>query len=83
MLLAVPDFLAFERPGVAEGVAEHLGQKIALHLRFVEFREAARTLQIGPFHQDRVRGLQVVLVKPLVYGGILQETRRIRRSVLG
>ena len=76
MLLAVPDFLSLEWSGVPERIAEHLGQKIALHLGFVEFRQAARSLQIGPFHQHGVGGFQLVLVEPLVCGRVLQKTRQ-------
>ena len=83
MLLSVPDFLSVERSGVPERIAKHLGQKIALHLGFVEFREAARTLQIGPFHQHGVGGFQLVLVEPLVFGRVLQKTRQDEAVRLG
>ena len=83
MLLAVPDFLSVERSGVPERIAEHLGQKIALHLGFVEFRQAARSLQIGPFHEHGVGGLQLVLVEPLVCGRVLQKTRQDEAVGLG
>ena len=76
MLLPVPDFLAVEGAGVPERLAEHLGEKIALHLRFVEFREAARGLQVGPFHEHGVGGFHLVLVEPLVFGRVLQKTRQ-------
>ena len=83
MLLAVPDFFSVERSGVAERIAEHLGQKIALHLGFVEFRQAAGSLQIGPFHQHGVGGFQLVLVEPLVCGRVLQKTRQDEAVGLG
>ena len=83
MLLAVPDFLSVERSGVAQRIAEHLGEKIALHLRFVEFRQAAGGLQIGPFHEHGVGGFQLVLVEPLVFGRVLQKTRQDEAVRLG
>ena len=83
MLLSVPDFFSVEWSGVPERIAEHLGQKIALHLGFVEFREAARSLQIGPFHEHGVGGLQLVLVEPLVFGRVLQKTRQDEAVRLG
>ncbi len=56
VLLSVPDFLSLGEPGVAERIAKHLSQKIALHLGFVEFCQAARTLQVGPFDEHGVGG---------------------------
>ncbi len=76
MLLPVPDFFSIEGSGVTERIAEHLGQEIALHLRFVEFCQAAGGLKIGPFHKYGVGGFQRDPVEPYVYDGILQKTRQ-------
>ncbi len=76
MLLAVPDLLAVEGASVTQRIAEHLGQEIALHLRFIERREAARTLQIGPFHQYVVGGVQFFRIESFVFSRVLQKSRQ-------
>ena len=83
MLLAVPDLFSVERSGVAQRVAEHLGQKIALHLRFVALRQPAGALQIGPLDEHGVGGLQRVLVEAFVFGCVLEKTRQDQAVGLG
>jgi hypothetical protein len=62
----VVGFCAFDRRGVAEGVAEDLGEEGSLELGFVELVELAGGFEIGPTDEDRVRVEPLLLVLNLL-----------------
>lgn len=66
MLLAVPNVRGVRRSGVTQGVAENLREKVALHLRFVQLGQPARHVEVGPLHDDGVRGLKHCFVQAVV-----------------
>ena len=57
VLFEIPERLGFRGAAITEGFAEHVAEEIALKLGFFEFFEPSFHFEVGPFHQNRMSGI--------------------------
>ena len=57
VLFEIPERLGFGGAAITEGLAENFAEEIALELGLVELVESSFHFEVGPFHQDRMSGI--------------------------